>query len=468
MDRFFFKRFNADKIISILFIILSFQAFAKQGNYITTELKWSHYLIEPANKHQLQNYTFARTKFNHVNHVNNFTFKATSLTEFSLDQSGQFYLNVPELYGSYMHTFSKISFLKHIRTSLGREIKSWSYVDEYFELGLWNSLNLWNPLYPKSNGLIGSFTDLVSNNWSLHLFLGGLFIPSLSVNIKQYKDKIYSRSRWFSGAPHAVEAFGQILDIDYWVHTPFITDVVFQESYIASLNLYLWTERKKNMWLKINAGYKPINQVILARNNDSSITIDATNKEDPVKVSQELFIFPVQHRLISLEWGFQEKNLSLFLSGGDNKIIEDPLPKGWDLVNRATGFSYFSSFLKYHFSFKNHLKNYLKLSYINLYPHDTKKEINVAKMSQGLGVDWKTELFYYRRKIADIEIRYWYSIPEKGGLLLANLTYNVSPLFYVQGTMDVLGVADMNKNTFSFLNRFRANDRVELKVGYVF
>ena len=452
--------------IFIFIFIFSFSTFGNYNNYLKTEFKFSHYLTKPREDYQYQNYAFARTELNHASKINSFVFKLTALNEFSVDSSRQFYINVPEIYIAYKYNFQKLTFLKYVKTSLGREIKAWNYTDEYFELGIWNSLNLWEPLYPTVNGLVGSFTDIVSNYWSFQLFVGGIFIPHFSVNIDREEDRIFSTSRWFSGAPRAVEAFGEILNIDYWVHTPFITDVIFQESYIASLNL--WTEKEKNMWMKFNIGYKPTNQVVLARNNDSSLIVN-TDELEKIKIHQELFIFPVRHRIFSFEWGLNHKGVSVLLSAGDNKIIEKTVPQGWDLVNRSAGFLYISTFVKYEFHIKDRLKNEFQFSFINLWPHknsNRRPPISDHKVTQGFGLDWKTRIFSYQNEIAELTVRYWYSVPEEGGLLLADLTYNIFPFLYLKGVVNVLGVEE--ESSPSFLNRFKANDRMEVKVGYVF
>ena len=454
------------RMVFIVLFCLSYPAFSTD-NYILTEIKWSHYLTEPKEDYQRQNYTWFYAKANQLYRSGPFAFKLTGLTQFSIDKKDQFYFNVPELYASYSYRFKKISLLDSIRVSLGRELKAWNYFDEYFELGLWNSLNLWDPLYPTANGLVGSFIDFVSSHWSLHFFIGGVFVPSLSVNIEQDEEKIFSTSRWFSGVPRRVETLGRVLDIDYWVHTPFISDVIFQESYIASLNL--WTEKEKNMWMKFNAGYKPINQIVLARNSESILRISSDSE---ASIHQELFIFPIQHRIFSVEWGFKHNNASLLLSAGDNAIIEENIPEGWALVNKALGFTYFSSFLKYEFAVKDRLKNQVQLSYIYTVPHDRLVKNGKAssshsyKMVQGIGVDWKTKVFASQDEIAELSVRYWYSLTDKGGLLLANLTYHITPFIYLQGTLDILG--SKQEDSFTFLNRFRANDRIEWRVGYVF
>ena len=453
------------RIVFIVLFCLSYPAFGT-GNYAFTEIKWSHYLTEPKEDYQRQNYTWFRMKLNQLRHSGPFTFKLTGLTQISVDEKDQFYFNLPEMYVSYGYHFRNISLLDSVRISFGRKLKAWNYADEYFELGLWNSLNLWNPLYPTANGLIGSFIDFVSRHWSFHFFVGGVFVPNLSVNIEYDEERIFSTSRWFSGVPRRVETLGRVLDIDYWVHTPFISDVIFQESYIASLNL--WTEKEKNMWMKFNAGYKPTNQVVLARNNESILRLSSDSE---ASVQQELFIFPVQHRLFSLEWGIKHNDVSLLLSVGDNAIMEENVPEGWALVSKAFGFTYFSSFLKYEFAVKDRLKNQVQLSYINTVPHDKPfndgeaSSFHSHKMVHGLGIDWKTAVFSYQDKIAELSVRYWYSLPDKGGLLLTNLTYNISPSIYLQGTMDILGAKE---DSFTFLNRFRANDRIEWRIGYVF
>ena len=127
-----------------------------------SRLEWEmrHYGSDPKPdlRYQLRNYALLRGDGRYRFDKGALAFDSRIYTEYFLDKSRLFYFNIPELYFSYSYKLNRPFYsLEGLKFHLGRKAQAWSQSDDYWQLGTWNSLSQWNPLYPIKNGLIGSF-----------------------------------------------------------------------------------------------------------------------------------------------------------------------------------------------------------------------------------------------------------------------------------------------------------------------
>ena len=468
------------KIIAVFLLCIHPWVFSESHSQI--QLESFHHISPPHPQSiQLKSYLSAFMDWNKKIDYKPFSFQINGVADISLDKSNQVYVALPTAFVSYTYGFKKDWFLelKFLEVTLGRRIYSWSYADDYWELGFWNSLNNWKPLKPFSNGLIGTFFDLKAERWDLKLFIGGLYLPNQGAKLEEHYNKregvtfLTSSSRWFSGIPRRLHAFGSRFDINYLIEMPFIFDFLFQESYIFSFKT--WSGGEQNYWMKWNFSYKPVNIPFYVRNEHNSFRVFDDEDKKP-HISQVLTFFPVKHRMISAEWGIDYKDMSALFSVGDNRVREvTDLSKGWSFIKERVSVTYLSGFLEYDFFFRS-MKGKVKTGYIQSWfkvgeqtmfrgEEESLALLNDYKILEGFGVDMKLQWDDGRKSKWDFNFRYWYSLLDNGGLLSLYGDYYFSKNLFTGLGFHVLGAGKDNK---SFLSSFRANDYFVGRIGYVF
>ena len=431
------------------------------------EIKGSHYKSKPEYPFQLKNYFSLYSNLNYEVEKNNLLFKVNGLAEFFFDKSQQFYFNVPEVYFSYAYDLKTNHIMESIRVYVGRHIKHWSQTDEYWELGTWNSLNLWDPLYPSQNGLIGAFLDVASKNWLLEFYVGRTYLPNVEPVLKNDKrtGKILSPSRWKIPPPETASVKKMELDINYLVGVLF--ERFLHDSY--SLSFKTWAYENKNLWLKGSFGYKPVNDVFLITNSKNSLKVsDSKTKERPLTIQKTIENHSVAQLILSVEGGMHYGRFSALLSVSDSKVrLSKPLLKGQELTERPLNHTYFSGLANYKLDYKN-IKNKFQVGY--LHSLNGKNSIFSSyelyhKFLRGIGFDWTAETLSTTGLKRALSLRYWHSFKVWGGLFSLDVLYYILPKWYAGGRVNVLAG---EKGTPSFLGRFRADDYISWRTGYVF
>ncbi len=456
--------------ITIFLLSLSFSAFTSPSHI---ELQWDHFTSSSYGGAQLSNYKSLEINYNFDRHWRNIYFNSHFAGQYFLDSSKMIYYSAPEMYFSYSYVFNtKYLDIKSIGVAIGRKINSWSISDEYWEFGLWNPLNRWDFLHPISKGLIGTFVNIESKNWSIDMLVGGLYLPSSYAKVELKDNLIFSYSRWFLGVPNKVDVLGRgLLDIEYLIKIPFLLDIFSQQSYI--LNFKTWLNEERTFWTKWSYGYKPINDLFIVTNTSRVLEIK------DMQISKEITAIPVKHTIISSEWGGKHKDISAVLSMGHTFVQEGEEEleglEDWDFLHERGHFTYFSLLTKYNIS----SKNYLQLSFLKSFfskkndkedaYQDIKKTpffFNQYKILNGIGFDLHVEYLGSNRLKRQLDVNYKYSPYNKGGLLFMKATYYMSPKLYTSVTINVLGAKSIE--TKSFLYKFRANDYFGWRLGYVF
>ena len=453
----------------IFLLCLSFQALSETPRVV--ELKGFHYLSEPGSSLQLKDYFSLYSNLNYETEKNNLFFKANGLGEFFFDKTQQFYFNIPEMYLSYDYDLKIKRFVESIKVYVGRHIKTWSQADEYWELGTWNPLNLWDPVHPSQNGLVGAFLDVVSKNWILEFYVGGIHLPNVEPVLKNDKKtgQILAPSRWKFPLYETAIVRGIELDINYLV------DVFFErflhDSYILSLKT--WAYENQNLWLKGSFGYKPVNAVFVVANNKDRLKVSDSNgtKESPVNIQQNIENYPVIQRIWSLEGGVRYDGLSALLSVSDNKVRPlKGLSKGDEFVIKPFSHTYFSGLASYKFDLYKDINTKFQIGYL----HSLGKKDGIFssnalyhKLLRGMSFDWTVEALSAEGLKRTLSLRYWHSLEKWGSLFSLNVLCYLLPKWYVGGRINILA-GEKEKEPYSFLGKFRHNDYLSWRTGYVF
>ena len=465
----------------VLFGVAAFSFFAGAEDLSRFYLSGQHFFSKPSHPDQRSDYSAVYINWNESSRFQSFFFKLNGVSEIFLNNY-QFYFSVPSAFASYTYYFpAEQPFqIQSLEFSLGRRVYSYSYADDYWDLGLWNSLSKWNPLTPFQNGLIGGFFHLKGGKWSSRLFVGGLYLPNqgIKIRLKQGSEKrvfhFNSSARWFTGLPRQVEAFDSLFDINYLVQDPFLLDVLFQPGSIFSFKV--WSGGKPNYWIRASMGYKPANNPFSIRNDRKMVKAVAEKDENPL-IFQQFTFFPLKHQIFSVEWGMDYDDLSILFSAGEDSILPvKNLPEGWSAVKANEDFAYLSGFLTYQRRFSDQLKGSARAGFLKswfqtnsdsqhsqaLRPSSRRSDF---KVTEGVGMDVSSQWEPHGKFRLDMSLQYWFSLPDRGGLLSLSGDCWFSKKVFTGMSLFILGA---EKEMDTFLNRFRANDYFFWRVGYAF
>ena len=451
---------------SVFSFFALFCAFCASAN--TVKLEWQHYTSAPSIEERLSDYTFFKWDHKIDFKEGPFYFDSQFQLEYSLDRGKLFYFNAQELYLFYRYDLQQPLYsVKAIEVNVGRKARAWSAGDEYWDLGLWNPLNRWNPLHPSENGLIGSFFTFISDQWTADFFIGALYMPERGPQIVEEKGQIYSRSRWFAMLPSQVSAYN--IDIQYSRDNPFIFDVLFQQSFLFSFKT--WSKTPEVFyWMKWSFADKPANHLFYVLNQNDRVRVEG-KKGGKVFVSQKITILPVRQRILSTEWGLDYKDLSITFSLENAKMKEASVsPKYWDFVSNRDNFTYFSALLKYNY-FND---DFVRLAFIQSWFKGSdfyEKEPSLlikGRVLEGVGFDWQTQLLDHKSQPVFFNLKYHYSFLDEGAWLSAKARYYVTPKIYTEFAIDVLGKYKMENKNRTFLDFFKHNDYYTWSLAYDF
>jgi hypothetical protein len=176
------------------------------------------------------------------------TFMINASAFYAAGNSVLSYINFREIYFS-------IPLESNTQIHIGRKLKSWSLLDQDWNLGFFQPQFRWNPLSPENQGLTGVFWDHDEKFWGLSLFASPLFIPDQGPGYEVKDGQFQNSNPWFNKPPQNIKFQGQLFPIDYNVHAPDVSDVIYHSIYAAQLNV----GQKTGFFGAISGAYKPAN-----------------------------------------------------------------------------------------------------------------------------------------------------------------------------------------------------------------
>ncbi len=459
------------KGVRLCFLVLFYTCHSMAS---TLEFEWQHYISEPVLETQLDDYLIIKWDQKTDVHLGAFYFNSHIQTEYNLDKSKMFYFNVPELYFLYKHQLAySLYSVNSVELAVGRKIKDWSLADAYWEMDLWNSVSRTNPLHPNRNGLVGSFLTLKARRWSVDFLVGALHFPNQEPKMIQKGVEFSSPSRWFSPLPDRVNLWNSSIDIHYFIKSPFVFDILLQQSYLLSLKT--WSKTAGTYyWVKGSIADKPVNHLFSVLNTKDIFNIGNTEGAEG-NIQQFITSLPVRQRLLSLEWGVDYDSLSAVFTLENTKMKEvETSPEGWDFFNSRESFTYFSALLKYNFL----PKSFVRIGYLqswfqnyNVRAEAFRKEqtspsiLTRYKLLDGVSFDCQMEFLSSTGLPRLFALKYRYSFLNKGAWLFAKVLYYLTPDVHTSMTFDILGA---KREGNYFLNQFAHNDYFSWRLTYEF
>ena len=460
----------------ILFCFLF--CFPASAELLDLSLKYSNYLTD--RKDLLNHYVSAGLDLKHHHRFGSWFYGAEAVALFSLDESRQNHIAVPDLFIGHAHVFkgidlnvvlgaqksaSRFSFLNNQTSSEKAVISSWSVMDEIWGLGLWEGKMNWDYLQPKSKGLSGLFFTVKKKHWFLTLFASGLFFPDLGPAVDIKEGKVSSQNRWFIPPQSEFVVFSQRIDGLYWLERPYLKNVILSDS----LAFQFFFGDKKSGWLSIAGARKPVNQIHFKLDSGFSIDKNAFNSV--------IHHQPFKHHLLSTDLGLNWGVLETVFSGTyespnrsaqpeeDTDLLVPVLPKALFLSSHIKlnleKYRFILNSLHFNFLYSRFISEEKKEEFNPLLELDLHK--NRFRLYYGFSVSALSQKFQIGNQTVSLKGSYWYSLPEEGGWLNGALLWNLTPRLSLELNVDILG-ANIDKREFFKL--YQQNDRVEVKVTY--
>lgn len=387
---------------------------------------------------------------------------ADGLVVFPMSDGVDFGVALPEFY------YLRSSEGRQNSLIIGRKVRTWSELDSYWKLGLWQPLVRWDAANPIEQGLTGLYWEHAASLWRGTLFASGLNLPDQQPGYQEKDGKIVSPNRWFRAPVSQGSLQNTNADIRYNVQEPNAQEVILQPSVAGSLEI---GREEQGGYARLSYANKPMNQFHLALKG----AFDIGTTDFSVPVVPQI----VRHKVLSTELGLRSARDKFVISSTLENFEKPTVPEGWEqtelIDSRYSGVIYQRDLEKWGIK-----RSELSLSYVrrNKEPGGSGKSTNIQgdieastqrfQFDEMAGLRLQMNLLRTYKRELDMIMRYVYSVEDQGEWLQAGILYRQDRRWYWNVSLDVFGVPEETPAGTSFISKFRGNDRLSGGVTYVF
>lgn len=389
-------------------------------------------------------------------------------SKFDLGISGQTYYSLNQSFLNYSH-LDELNFrFKNVLAAenmvFGRYRNSWSTSDEYWRLGMFQPMFMWNFLKPEDQGLTGMFFKWKLQNARMDLFVTPFYIPSQGPSYVIRDGHFESANPWFSNPINQFLIGNGKFKVRYHVNEPSAGNVIMNSGLALRFSSL---ESSEKTWWNVTGAFKPMNRLELG----------LTGRGDDAKYEYDVEIYPyvLYHSLASAEYGWHFVNSDLLLTA----IAEWPnavsVPDNQSAYQPGRSVM-LSPIWVYYLNRKQERK--FSLAYIY---RDEQKFSHVGDFSLAEGASRGSRYFFKNalslsfqgRPIPSIPLRLSaqtiYDTEKKGVLILGEVSFTISNKWNIAMGMETIGVDDDSVSDYqnSYL-QYRSNDRIYAGINYVF
>lgn len=383
-------------------------------------------------------------------------FDFTAGTFFKRSQSNY---SIKEIFGSY-------SLQENTHVHVGRKVMDWSEMDTWWNLGLWQPNYALDLLRPETQGLVGVFFEYEMANSKLVFYGSPLFIPSIGPDVREENGNLVSDSRWYRKPSSKFNFNSRINTISYDL------DINYQElASKTSLGAsYQAGNKKEGAWFVTSFAFKPMNEVVLRRQNFKSITTDVIN----AKVSPDA----AYHQIGSFDLGMTSGRTKFFVGYIEDQPQEKRPADEWR-IQKPLSLKSASVNFEYEFPsiFNRPLRTragYLRIEgggIMDIQADGSADDFTLfderMKFKDAVSFQASGPLIYFNEKPLVTQVTYLHDFAQKGTLVSTEFQYYPSAQWGILVGADILGV-EAEDGASSFLNQYRANDRFYGGLSYVF
>lgn len=381
----------------------------------------------------------------------------------SLHPVAYHYVEAPEAYvGTSPELNSTFQF------SVGRRRVSWSRLDDFWSLGIWQPRFRWDYLRPESVGLAGAFVHITRPSFQLAIFGSPGFIPERGAPLEVKDGRVTSLSPWMSAPPATMDFAGRSVPVRYSLQIPSLEKIALQPGMSARARV----GSQDGAWGAAGYAYKPMNQLLMGLEGFYNLT---TQQIDAVIHPRVLY-----HHLLSVEAGIEAQPIGGWVSFLTDHPVRDATPGDWTTQEVVPSYALSSAV---EFSLWGEAEQATRLSFGYLrqwggnaadsganassdgsshfeyrYPFQNTLAFNVKSPLPG---DWGR---HFR-----INTRFLYDIENQGTIYSTELRFSPDRSWSLGLGADILSAPGAGLGPKpDFVGTYRANDRFHGGVTYVF
>lgn len=356
------------------------------------------------------------------------------------------------------------------KLSIGRKTEKLSFADSFFNLGLVQPHFTNDNINFMAEGLTGITGSWASDNMGLLMSFNPLFIPNQGPQISAENGQIISTNRW-AQAPPAKFKFGDLYkNINYIIRDYNVSDIVAHSGYMLNAH---FGENKIRPLLLLTYSKKPINELAFSRDTYGDIsTFQGYVYLTPVVLNHE-----IQAADINFDYQNFKSTLSAILDQPENIQAKD-----LEVMQNLKPLSIYSLYVGLDFSsyLNKKFELYLASAIItggeikDLNRQQVESVFSVSNtrtlFKKPLKIGLKSEMFFIYNKALESDINFTYDQELKGALLNAMIKYAPAKNISLNLGADIIGVENElpSEAQGNFLDQYKANDRFQAGLSYVF
>ena len=452
-----------------LLILFSIVGLADDRASLSIDLNQAQYAGGSKTDAQADAYTFMGLKLNVEGRGKYIDYKLTPQARGTMGDSSESYFGVTEAY------ISQKSLAPGFSLSLGTRLRHWSYLDEEFNVGIWQPQLRWDYLAPQQKGLTGIFFDWdLSSSVQVTLFTSPIAIPDQGPQFRLQDGEFSTGNRWFYEPQSRLQLFSRQGVSDstpllYDLEAPGAEELIMHSSFGMAVKL----RPAGPFWLQLAYAFKPMNQIHLGLECTTCYNLATPEREFQAKIHPKI----IKHNVFTLESGFEDSDRKGFLSVTADVPNPSGMPGTWEESSLHTMLFMGGAFEQYVGNFVRPL--WMRYSYMKAIEFKGRKKDGILgdQVESSLdrypyrdvaSIGGKFLLSQIRSRQITLQSRYLYSIPENGGWINAGFDWVMGPATWGL-SVDVLGAeVDPNSSKAGLLSRYRANDRINGGFTYAF
>lgn len=355
------------------------------------------------------------------------------------------------------------------RGAIGRKIEYWSELDHNWQLGLWQPQYRPDSLRPEEQGLTGFFLKQDLGFGELLGYFSPIFIPTMGPEIQEKNGNLVADNRWYRSPSSSFPLFGKDTKLAYDLDIPHLSDLVAK----PGGGLRLRTSEGLGYWASGNFAYKPINSLLLKYKTNLYLP-----EVDPA--TGEVTISPSvgYHNLWGIDFGHRGNSRNVSISYLEDRPEVRFAQENW-VLQSAQPLKAYSLHLDQTVRVPGLKQDaIMALDYLRVFGAGFKDYDNMGQ-EQGAIFDSRLNFKHaaafklstqgsWKGKSILGSFRYMRELDQKGTWLNAEATMYPKRNLALSLGLDILGTDEPTDEDTSFLNQFRANDRIYGGLSYVF
>ncbi len=439
-------------------------------NYLSMEMQQYDYNPQGAqSKDQFSQYTQAIAAFGFYHeHLSDAgiktSFETDGLAVLPMSEGTHFEIGLPNAY------WSLLTPSKHFQLSVGRELQSWSELDDYWHLGIWQPLARWDAADPITQGLTGLFAHFNEDNYRVVLFASDIFLPDQEPDYQASNGQITSDNRWFRAPVSQITTGNAESTFNYSIASVNISKIVFQPTFALMTE---FGREDEGPFFRASAAQKPMNQFHLVETPTEDVGTDTVNVP--------IIPMVIQEHVLTAEAGYRlGDNSEVVLSNTWERFDNPNLPANSNyLQSQLIDSDYMGMIYRQNLEQVGLPHSDLSVSYVNRVKQtnpqaDTIVNGNIESSADRLafdkllGVQFHHALWQGAKSGLDGEVAYNYSINDQGVWIQSMVNYKYDPHWTWSLAGDLFGLPASSENSTSFISIYRGNDRLIGGLTYVY